>query len=114
MNRDISEFLIDTNTDTPISDIIKVSKVFDSLNCTDNSSINERYILKHAYLRDSGAIEDGEERLVNIINWFNTNIIKIFLESLDDETFQTLQCRLTNGSQEDWSRSALQELSVYF
>ena len=93
MSRDISQFLIDVNTDSPLSDIIKVSKVFDSIDHKDHAFLTERYMLKYVYLSDLES-DDSEEKLRNDITWFNTEIVKVFLNSLNGEAFETVQQRL--------------------
>ena len=93
MSREISPFLIDINTDTPLTDVIKVSKVFDSVDNEDSSFLTERYVFKYLHLRELGE-EGSEEKLIDDITWFNTHIIKIFLDSLDDESFKIAQQKL--------------------
>lgn len=91
--RDSAKFLIDVNTDSPISDMLKISQVLDSMHPDDLPDLKERYLLDLLIKRTTFNTKSSfsEDIIVEYLTYFNKEKVNRFIQHLTDEEFEALE-----------------------
>ena len=93
MDKEISLFLINPDTKTPITAILKISRILNGLNNTEPSEIDEAYMIGLFYKYATEEPElFHEDATSKFIDWFNETKIERFInEVLTDDEYQKLE-----------------------
>ena len=92
--RDASPFLIDQDTETPLADVLKISKVLDSLDNTGLPEFDEKYMLGvfYRYIIEEEPDHIEEDISTEFIKWFNKTKISYFIsDGITNEQYKELK-----------------------
>ena len=92
MSRDLSPFFIKTDTDTPLTDVLKISRVLDSIKPVELPVFNEKYMMElfHRFATEEPSLL-SENSSAEFIEWFNKIKIKGFIDQVPDYEYSILE-----------------------
>lgn len=91
--RDTSQYMINQDTKTPLTDVLEISRILDSFDNTVLLEFDEKYMMGIFYIfaTEEEPELSHQDASSKFIQWFNEEKIDTYLQQMSEEAFKSLE-----------------------